>query len=445
VSCYRNTATTRTTTTTILSAKCALCVMVKHTTDNVPASISVSLIRQQHFLTTPDAAVDTNQPTYSKHLLLSSTASVLARIRMSLMAHKPTSHAIASIMTATILLVISLILLSSVTTIALALPNSLVSSNFNGGFTGWINQCIQAKLVNNNNNNSSVPHVITNLTFALANARASCTQLLQGYINSNNQLTTIQNQPTSSTTAPPTYPNQYQNPSSYPYLPQQQQSQAANTPTPQYPYQSPYQYPYQQPYPSTSQQQSPATNNGAVPPTSQYPYTYQQPQQQQPQNQSYSLGAGTSSSQYPYQQQPQQPQSSQSFNAGQPSVSTLIIVTHVNSTGGSNNNTNQPPANFTQIVENTYTNPDGYTYVYHYMKGSQIGVTLSLQPGGFSVYELNKNIKGSNPPLSQSIYDITFSGDCRTVKSNTGSSTYGYGTINLGETKTCTVTLSLHK
>ena len=69
--------------------------------------------------------------------------------------------------------------------------------------------------------------------------------------------------------------------------------------------------------------------------------------------------------------------------------------------------------NFTQIVENTYTNPDGYAYVFHYMKGSQTGVTLSLQPGGFSVYELNNNIKTSNLALSKSTYNITYSGDCR--------------------------------
>jgi hypothetical protein len=420
--------------------------MVKHITANVPASISVSLNRQQHALTTRDTSVDTTQPTYSKHLLLSSTTFALARIRMSLMAHKPASHAIGSITTATILLMISFILLSSVTTIALALPNSLVSSNFNGAFTGWVNQCIQAKLANNNNNSSSVPRVIANPTFALANAKASCTQLLQGYINSNNQLTTIQNQPTSSTT--PTYPNQYQNPSSYPYLPQQQQSQAANTPTPQYPYQTPYQYPYQQPYPSTNQQQSPATNNAAVPPTSQYPYPYQQPQQQQNQSSS----SVSNPAQYPYQQQQQQqpqqqPQSSQSFTAGQPSVSTLIIVTHVNSTGGSNNNTNPPPANFTQVVENAFTNPDGYTYVYHYMKGSEAGVTVGLQPGTFGVFELknNNNIKANAASSSQSTYDVGYSGDCRTVKSITGGATYGNGTINPGETKTCTVTLSSHK
>jgi hypothetical protein len=355
---------------------------------------------------------------------------------------KPTSLAITTISFLT-----SVILLSPlIATTSLG----LFSSNINGAFTGWIKLCVQAKLANgnnNNNNNSSVAGAITNPTFALANARASCTQLFQGYMNSNNQLTT-QNQPTSSTTDPPTYPNQYQNPSSYPYLPQQQQSQAANTPTPQYPYQSPYQYPYQQPYPSTNQQQSPATNNAAVPPTSQYPYPYQQ----QPQQQNQSSSSVSNPVQYPYQQQQpqQQPQSSQSFTAGQPSVSTLIIVTHVNSTGGSNN-TNQPFANFTQVVENAFTNPDGYTYIYHYMHGSETGVSLSLQPGSFAVYELsnnNNNVKTNNPTagLSQSSYSITYSGDCRTVKSNVGGGTsYGYGTINLGETKTCTVTLSPHK
>src|SRR5947208_9451441 len=99
-------------------------------------------------------------------------------------------------MITTISITISVILLSSLTT-TLALSNSLISSNINGAFTGWVNQCVQAKLANNNNNNPSVPGAIANPTIALANARPSCTQLLQGYINSNNQLTT-QNQPTSS-------------------------------------------------------------------------------------------------------------------------------------------------------------------------------------------------------------------------------------------------------
>ncbi|PWU80440.1 MAG: hypothetical protein DLM72_12275 [Candidatus Nitrosopolaris wilkensis] len=79
------------------------------------------------------------------------------------------------------------------------------------------------------------------------------------------------------------------------------------------------------------------------------------------------------------------------------------------------------------------------------MKGSQTGVTISLQPGGFAVYELNNNGKTNNALLNQSTYDIGYSGDCRAVKSNTGGTTYGHGTINVGETKTCTVTLSFHK
>jgi len=335
----------------------------------------------------------------------------------------------------------------------------LFSFNINGEFTGWIKQCIRTKLVNSNNNNdnnSSVTGAITNPIFALDNARAYCTQLAQAYIN-NNHLTT-QNQPSSSLATVPPTAYQYQNPSSYGY---QQQPQATNNavgPTPQYPYQSPNQYPYQQqPYPYTNQQQqqSPTTNNVAP---YQNLYPYQQPQQL-PQSQSYSLGAGNNPSQYPYRQQlPQQQnqssalatnssqqQSSQSLmSTSQPSQSNLIIVTHVNSTGGSNNDVNGAD-NCTQVVENMYTNPDGYTYVFHYMKGSQSGVTLTLQPGGFSVFELNNNIKTGNPPLDQSTYQIAYSGDCRTVKSNTGGTTYGYGTINPGETKTCTVTLSVHK
>ena len=191
--------------------------------------------------------------------------------------------------------------------------------------------------------------------------------------------------------------------------------------------------------PSTVQSQQPTQSQSSTIPSVTNPSQYQL---QQPQQQNQSSSSLTSAAQYPYQSQ-QQPQSSQSFATGQPSVSTLIIVTHVNNTG-SRIDANAAD-NFTQIVENTFTNPDGYANVYHYMKGSQIGVTLSLQPGGFSVYELNKNLKSSNPPLNQSTYNIAYSGDCMTAKSNTGSNTYGYGTINLGETKTCTVTLSLHK
>jgi hypothetical protein len=245
---------------------------------------------------------------------------------------------------------------------------------------------------------------------------------------------------------PYSYGYQSQPSSSLPVTPQgSSQSQLQSQNQIPYPYQQSQQtqQPQQQPLqtspqpPSTVQpQQSQSSTLPSVTNPSQY-------QLQQPQQQNQSSSSLTNTAQYPYQSQ-QQLQSSQSFTTGQTSVSTLIIVTHVNSTGRSSNEANAAD-NFTQIVENTYTNPDGYANVYHYMKGSQIGVTLSLQPGAFSIYELNKNIKSSNPPLNQSTYDVTYSGDCRTVKSNTVGTTYGYGTINLGEAKTCTVTLSLHK
>jgi hypothetical protein len=137
-----------------------------------------------------------------------------------------------------------------------------------------------------------------------------------------------------------------------------------------------------------------------------------------------------------------------------------VVVTHVNGTIGVSNNNYSNNANtagsvvgsnLAQIVENAYANPDGYTYVYHYMKGSEAGVNVGLQPGTFGVFVLSNNnnnaIKTSNhlASLSQSSYNISYSGDCRTFKSNTGGIAYGYGTINPGETKTCTVTLSPHK
>jgi len=70
-----------------------------------------------------------------------------------------------------------------------------------------------------------------------------------------------------------------------------------------------------------------------------------------------------------------------------------------------------------------------------------------LKPGTFGVFVTNNNnVKANNPAgLNQSPYNTTYSGDCRTVKSITGGSAYGNGTINPGETKTCTVTLSSHK
>jgi hypothetical protein len=316
-------------------------------------------------------------------------------------------------------------------------------------------------MTNNNNNidNSPASSAIGNPAFALAYARAYCTQLLQSYVNSSSQLTaTTQNQP-SLTANPPTYSSPSQYTSLYPFQQlQQQPSQSSNTPTQQYPYQSPYQYPYQQqqPYLYTNQQQqqqqSPTISNGATAPvTPQLPYQNSYPYQQL-QNQSSSASLGTNPGQYPYQQQ----QSSQPFAAGgqpAPPQSNLVVVTHINYTIGVNNNPNNgnsgsaAGSNFTQIVENAYTNPDGYTYVYHYMKSSEAGVTVGLQPGTFGVFVLsnNTNIKANTAPSTQSNYDISYSGDCRVVKSITGGAAYGYGTINPGETKTCIVTLSLHK
>ena len=310
---------------------------------------------------------------------------------------------------------------------------------------------------------------------------ASAVQQFSSTLHRNNQLNAFGNLNASSN------PNQFNirsNVNPFPNLPSPGSSSPSTSSLSQnqYPYQYPYSYGYQS-QPSSSLPVTPqGSSQSQLQSQNQIPYPYQQSQQtqqpqqqplqtspqppstvqpqqsqsstlpsvtnpsqyqpQQPQQQNQSSSSLTNAPQYPY--QPQQPQSSQSFTTGQPSVSTLIIVTHVNSTGTRNNEANAAD-NFTQIVENTYTNPDGYANVYHYMKGSQIGVTLSLQPGGFSVYELNKNIKSSNPPLNQSTYDVTYSGDCSTVKSNTVGTTYGYGTINLGEAKTCTVTLSLHK
>lgn len=214
----------------------------------------------------------------------------------------------------------------------------------------------------------------------------------------------------------------------------------------QYQYQTPNQYPYQQqlqqpsPYTNPQQQQSPAINNGATaaPATPQYPYQNSYPYQQQPQ---------------PQQQQPSQP-----FNTvGPPATkSSLIVVTHINNTKGGiiagTSGGNLGPAassDFTQIVENTYANPDGYTYAYHYMKGSEAGVTVGLQPGAFGIFVMsNNNNKGLNPtnaPSIQSTFDISYSGDCKAVKSITVGTTYGYGTISPGETMTCTLTISPHK
>ena len=146
----------------------------------------------------------------------------------------------------------------------------------------------------------------------------------------------------------------------------------------------------------------------------------------------------------PYQNQQQTPSitnntSSTRFSNQQ--LPTLIVVTHVNGTGGSAAN----PANLSQVVANAYNNPDGYTYSYHFMRGSQMGVSLILQPGAFAVYEPSNNIL-----VSSHSYNTTYSGDCVNIKSTITSaagtsSVYGYGTINPGETKTCIVTNSFQK
>ena len=93
------------------------------------------------------------------------------------------------------------------------------------------------------------------------------------------------------------------------------------------------------------------------------------------------------------------------------------------------------------------TNTKILAHIHIYHNSNNPKVTVGLQPGTFGVFELknNNNIKANAASSSQSTYDVGYSGDCRSVKSITGGATYGNGTINPGETKTCTVTLSSHK
>src|SRR5437867_4055285 len=102
---------------------------------------------------------------------------------MSLVTHKPITIVVASTMIALFLLTI----LSSSSTVLGITNNNILLPNI-PLFTSWINQCIQARIAsnnnNNNNNNLSSASSIVNPTFALAYARAYCTQLLQSYINS---------------------------------------------------------------------------------------------------------------------------------------------------------------------------------------------------------------------------------------------------------------------
>ena len=157
----------------------------------------------------------------------------------------------------------------------------------------------------------------------------------------------------------------------------------------------------------------------------------------------------------PYQSQPQQQQqpsttplnTTSMATSAQQALPTLVVVTRLNNTGrGDVTNA----TNFSLVVANAYSNPDGYTYSYHFMRGSQIGVTLNLEPGIFAVYEPTNN--GSKVNSIQSIghsYSTTYSGDCSNVKSTMlsvagSSAVYGYGVIRPGESKTCIVTNSLH-
>ena len=67
----------------------------------------------------------------------------------------------------------------------------------------------------------------------------------------------------------------------------------------------------------------------------------------------------------------------------------LIVVNHVNNAGVGTANA----ANFSQVIAitNGFSNPDGYTYAYDFVRGSQRGVNLNLQQGIFTVPVLNNN------------------------------------------------------
>lgn len=161
--------------------------------------------------------------------------------------------------------------------------------------------------------------------------------------------------------------------------------------------------------------------------------------------------------------QPQQPQLSPGTTMAGPQMSSLTVITHLNNTdtgstsspsilNTSNNNNssnNNATASFPQVVTNAYTNPDGYTVVYHFFRGSQAGVVLNLPPGIYSVSDQSSNNTNNNNINNQTSSQLvsssssslthTYSGDCNNVRSIAGDMV-GYGQINLGESKTCTVT-----
>jgi len=121
------------------------------------------------------------------------------------------------------------------------------------------------------------------------------------------------------------------------------------------------QYPYQSTYPYQFQSQQPL----ALPTSgSPYPAQYQNPNQYQ------------NPTSYSNQQQPQLPTATSNASSaampysapqlqGQQSP-TLIVVTHVNNAGGGTANAD----NFSQVITNAFSNPDGYTYAYHFVRSS---------------------------------------------------------------------------
>ena len=132
-----------------------------------------------------------------------------------------------------------------------------------------------------------------------------------------------------------------------------------------------------------------------------------------------------------------------------PQMSSLTVITHLNNTdtgsassplvlntSNNRNNNDNGTASFHQVVTNAYANPDGYTVVYHFFRGSQTGVVLNLPPGIYSVSDQSSNNtnnntisnKTSSPTLSATSSHLThtYSGDCNNVRSIAGDMV-GYG------------------
>jgi hypothetical protein len=88
---------------------------------------------------------------------------------------------------------------------------------------------------------------------------------------------------------------------------------------------------------------------------------------------------------YANQQQPQPPTATSNTTAAIPYPApqsqgqqspTVKVVTTVNNAGVGTANA----SNFFQVITNAFSNPDGYTYSYRFVRGSQMGVNLNLQP-----------------------------------------------------------------